>query len=196
MDEVNVSKEENNVMDNYNKAYKEVDTILSYMPEENVNQIPENMRNMFKEKMDKNHEFVIDETKPFEAQVMLPETMAILANLFRDFWATPEQRAMILESEKAAATKVQIDEKPYDAKDMFSKIERENIEAHKNHNNSEHEEVADKVEEVTSEVSSEAAPVSEQKSEEENKTLPVEKKSGIFHSIINWFKKLFGKKSS
>ena len=31
--------------DNYNKAYKEVDTILSYMPEENVNQIPLNMRN-------------------------------------------------------------------------------------------------------------------------------------------------------
>ena len=42
--------------DNYNKAYKEVDTILSYMPEENVNQIPLNMRNMFKEKMDKSHE--------------------------------------------------------------------------------------------------------------------------------------------
>ena len=192
MDNVDVSKEENNEMDNYNKAYKEVDTILSYMPEENVNQIPENMRNMFKEKMDKNHEFVIDETKPFEAQVMLPETMAILANLFRDFWATPEQRAMIIESEKEEIKKIQASEKQYDAKDMFSKLERENDEAHKNLNNSEHEEVSDKVEEVASAVPSEAAPASD----EESKTLPVEKKSGFFQSIINWFKNLFGKKSS
>ena len=191
MDNVDVSKEENNEMDNYNKAYKEVDTILSYMPEENVNQIPENMRNMFKEKMDKNHEFVIDETKPFEAQVMLPETMAILANLFRDFWATPEQRAMIIESEKEEIKKIQASEKQYDAKDMFSKLERENDEAHKNLNNSEHEEVSDKVEEVASAVPSEAAPASD----EESKTLPVEKKSGFFQSIINWFKNLFGKKS-
>ena len=192
MDNVDVSKEENNEMDNYNKAYKEVDTILSYMPEENVNQIPENMRNMFKEKMDKNHEFVIDETKPFEAQVMLPETMAILANLFRDFWATPEQRAMIIESEKEEIKKIQASEKQYDAKDMFSKLERENDEAHKSLNNSEHEEVSDKVEEVASAVPSEAAPASD----EESKTLPVEKKSGFFQSIINWFKNLFGKKSS
>ena len=59
MSEVNGLKE-NEEMDNYNKAYKEVDTILSYMPEENVNQVPLNMRNMFKEKMDKNHEFKID----------------------------------------------------------------------------------------------------------------------------------------
>ena len=192
MDNVDVSKEENNEMDNYNKAYKEVDTILSYMPEENVNQIPENMRNMFKEKMDKNHEFVIDETKPFEAQVMLPETMAILANLFRDFWATPEQRAMIIESEKEEIKKIQASEKQYDAKDMFSKLERENDEAHKSLNNSEHEEVSDKVEEETSSVLSEAAPASD----EESKTLPVEKKSGFFQSIINWFKNLFGKKNS
>ena len=194
MDSVNVSKEENTVMDNYNKAYKEIDTILSYMPEENVNQVPLNMRNMFKEKMDKNHEFVIDETKPFEAQVMLPETMAILANLFRDFWATPEQRAMIIESEKEEAKKAQISEKQYDAKDMFSKLERENIEAQKTLNNAGHEEASDKVEEVKSEIST-GASQSEEKIEE-NKTLPVEKKVGFFQSIINWFKGLFGKKSN
>ena len=194
MDNVNVSKEENTVMDNYNKAYKEIDTILSYMPEENVNQVPLNMRNMFKEKMDKNHEFVIDETKPFEAQVMLPETMAILANLFRDFWATPEQRAMIIESEKEEAKKAQISEKQYDAKDMFSKLERENIEAQKTLNNAGHEEASDKVEEVKSEIST-GASQSEEKIEE-NKTLPVEKKVGFFQSIINWFKGLFGKKSN
>lgn len=171
--------------DNYNKAYKEVDTILSYMPEENVNQIPLNMRNMFKEKMDKSHEFTIDETKPFESQVMLPETMAILANLFRDYWATPEQREMIIQSEKEEAAKLQASEKQYDAKDMFSKIERENDEANKALSQKHDGVPVDSTEE--SDVSSKAV---------ESKELPVEKKAGIFQSIINWFKGLFGKKSS
>ena len=171
--------------DNYNKAYKEVDTILSYMPEENVNQIPLNMRNMFKEKMDKSHEFSIDETKPFESQVMLPETMAILANLFRDYWATPEQREMIIQSEKEEAAKLQASEKQYDAKDMFSKIERENDEANKALSQKHDGVPVDSTEE--SDVSGEVV---------ENKELPVEKKAGIFQSIINGFKGLFGKKSS
>ena len=148
MSEVNGLKE-NEEMDNYNKAYKEVDTILSYMPEENVNQVPLNMRNMFKEKMDKNHEFKIDETQPFENQVLLPETMAILANLFRDFWATPEQRAMILQSEKEEASKIEASKKQYDAKNMFSRLERENAEAHKNLSGAVHEEVSDKAETIS-----------------------------------------------
>ena len=188
MSEVNGLKE-NEEMDNYNKAYKEVDTILSYMPEENVNQVPLNMRNMFKEKMDKNHEFKIDETQPFENQVLLPETMAILANLFRDFWATPEQRAMILQSEKEEASKIEASKKQYDAKNMFSRLERENAEAHKNLSGAVHEEVSDKAETI-----SQTSTTIESSSIDE-KALPIEKKVGFFQSIINWFKGLFGKKS-
>lgn len=186
----NVLKE-NQESDNYNKAYKEVDTILSYMPEENVNQVPLDMRNMFKEKMDKNHVFSIDETKPFENQVLLPETLAILANLFRDFWATPEQRAIIIESEKAEAQKIEASKKQYDAKDMFSRLERENAEAHKNLSGIAHEEISDKVEPI----SQVETPVEQSSTVIDEKALPIEKKTGFFQSIINWFKGLFSKKS-
>ena len=158
MSEVNGLKE-NEEMDNYNKAYKEVDTILSYMPEENEN------------------------------QVLLPETMAILANLFRDFWATPEQRAMILQSEKEEASKIEASKKQYDAKNMFSRLERENAEAHKNLSGAVHEEVSDKAETI-----SQTSTTIESSSIDE-KALPIEKKVGFFQSIINWFKGLFGKKS-
>ena len=116
---------------------------------------------------------------------MLPETMAILANLFRDYWATPEQREMIIQSEKEEAAKLQASEKQYDAKDMFSKIERENDEANKALSQKHDGVPVDSTEE--SDVSGEVV---------ENKELPVEKKAGIFQSIINWFKGLFGKKSS
>ena len=79
----------------YHKAYKEVIEILKYMSQEDIERIPNQMIKMFKEKMDKNHEFKYDESKKFAEQELLIETKAILANIFRDYWATPEQREKI-----------------------------------------------------------------------------------------------------
>ena len=87
-------------MDNYSKAYKEVLTILKNVPEEEVEKIPKNMIKVFKLKQDKNYIYEINVNKPFEEQEMLEETKAIFANIFRDYWATPEQREKILAKEK------------------------------------------------------------------------------------------------
>ena len=43
--------------DNYLKAYKEIVEILKYVPEESVNKIPKEMREMFELEMDKNYSF-------------------------------------------------------------------------------------------------------------------------------------------
>lgn len=85
--------------DNYSKAYKEIVEILKYVPEESVNKIPKEMRDMFEAEMDKNYSFEIDTAKPFEEQELLEETKAILANIFRDYWATDYQKARIVEKE-------------------------------------------------------------------------------------------------
>ena len=85
--------------DNYLKAYKEIVEILKYVPEESVNKIPKEMREMFELEMDKNYSFEIDTTKLFEEQELLEETKAILANIFRDYWATDYQKARIIEKE-------------------------------------------------------------------------------------------------
>lgn len=85
--------------DNYSKAYKEIVEILKYVPEESVNKIPKEMRDMFEAEMDKNYSFEIDTAKPFEEQELLEETKAILANIFRDYWATDYQKARIVERE-------------------------------------------------------------------------------------------------
>ena len=82
-------------IDNYPKAYKEVLTILENIPEEDFKKIPENMIEVFKLNQDKNYDYEIDINKPFEEQEMLDETKAIFANIFRDYWATPEQREKI-----------------------------------------------------------------------------------------------------
>ncbi len=86
--------------DNYSKAYKEVIEILKYVPQESVNKIPRTMIDTFKAKMDKNYIFQVNINKSFEEQDLLDETKAILANIYRDYWATPYQKERIQAKEK------------------------------------------------------------------------------------------------
>ena len=97
---VDKKKEKIQMEDNYSKAYKEVIEILNYVPQESVNKIPQTMIDTFKAKMDVNYDFKVDINKSFEEQVLLDETKAILANIFRDYWATPYQRERIEAKEK------------------------------------------------------------------------------------------------
>ena len=46
--------------DNYSKAYKEIVEILKYVPEESVNKIPKEMRDMFEAEQLKTYNFQID----------------------------------------------------------------------------------------------------------------------------------------
>ena len=86
--------------DKYPKAYKQVIEILKYVPQESVDKIPQEMIKTFKINMDDKYDFKIDISKSFEEQDILEETKAILANIFRDYWATPEQKERILEKER------------------------------------------------------------------------------------------------
>ena len=80
----------------YPKAYKEVVEILKNVDEIELKKIPEKLLNMFYKKMDNEYEFIIDITKPFEKIEIMNETKAILANIYRDYWAASEQKARIL----------------------------------------------------------------------------------------------------
>ena len=106
--------------DNYSKAYKEVIEILNYVPQESVNKIPQTMIDTFKAKMDVNYDFKVDINKSFEEQVLLDETKAILANIFRDYWATDYQRERILAKENYDKQKREEERrKKYNPDDIF-----------------------------------------------------------------------------
>ncbi len=81
--------------DNYSKAYKEVVEILKYLPEENVNKIPKELIDTLNSQMDINYNFKVDLEKSFENQKILDETKAIFAIIFRDYWATSQQKERI-----------------------------------------------------------------------------------------------------
>ena len=81
--------------ENYPKAYTEVLEILKYMPKDDVNKIPKELVNTFEYKKDNNYIFAINEYQDFTKLKVLNETKAIMVNIFRDYWASPEQKEKI-----------------------------------------------------------------------------------------------------
>lgn len=113
--------------DNYPKAYKEVIEILKYVPQESVNKIPKSMIDTFKAKMDKDYDFKVDINKSFEEQILLDETKAIFANIFRDYWATSYQKERIEAKEKYDRQKIEEEKREkYNADDLFIKRKTNN----------------------------------------------------------------------
>ena len=106
---------------NYPKAYKEVIEILKYVPQESVDKIPQKMRDTFTAKMDNTYNFSIDINKSFEEQELLEETKAILANIFRDYWATSYQKERIQAKERYDWQKIEEEKKKNYNYDIFKK---------------------------------------------------------------------------
>lgn len=121
--------------DNYNKAFKEVVEILKRVPKESVNKIPQEMRDMFEEDMEKDYIFEIKENVEFEDLELLEETKAILANIFRDYWATPYQRERILAKEKQDRQILEDKKREmYNPDDIFKKRKNSEIKHEDNYN--------------------------------------------------------------
>ena len=148
--------------DNYPKAYKEVIEILNFVPKESVEKIPATMIETFKANMDKDYEFTVDVNKSFEEQNLLEETKAIFANIFRDYWATPEQKEKIMAKQKYDKEKLEEEKRAkYNPGDIFKN--RQTI-------------VQKEPEKV----------------ENYDESLPVEvKKENFFKKITDFFRKLF-----
>ena len=106
---------------NYPKAYKEVVEILKYVPKESIDKIPQTMLDTFNSKMDNTYNFSIDINKSFEEQELLEETKAILANIFRDYWATPYQKERIQARERYDWQKIEEEKKNNYNYDIFKK---------------------------------------------------------------------------
>jgi len=83
------------VSEKYACAYKEVIEVLKCTNREDVLKIPSYKILMYLKYMNKNYNFKIDETKTLEEQNLLDETKAILANLYKDYWASNYQKQRI-----------------------------------------------------------------------------------------------------
>lgn len=115
------------------KAYVEVLEILKYIPREDYNKIPKEIIENMKSNADKGYKYIVTHFDNFQEQEMLKETETILAVLFRDYWATEEQRTKILAKEKYDLDILEEEKREkYNPNDIFKKQKVIDIETHEN----------------------------------------------------------------
>ena len=86
----------------YANAYTEVLDILKYISKEDYEKIPKSKIKVFEENSNKNYSFTYDENKTLDEQNVSETAKMIIAILYRDYWATKEQRYVIIKKQREA----------------------------------------------------------------------------------------------
>ena len=115
-------------MSNRNNAYTEVYTILQDLNEEEFNKIPAEIIETIEANRNEEYEYELDDELELKKQPMLPETKAILFNLFRDYLATPEQKAKIIRMQNEERQKNELKKSKMYSTDVFENKEEKKIE--------------------------------------------------------------------
>lgn len=120
----------NNIIYRNACAYKEIYEILKIFPDELVSKIPKSKIDFFYNNMDKSYDYYVSKDS-FDWKNMLEETVAILIILYRDYWATPEQKEILIEFIKTAQSIVENENnQKYNLDDLFKdwkEDDKENI---------------------------------------------------------------------
>ena len=103
----------------YKHGLAEVDEILKFADEESINKIPEKFMTFIKENKS-DYKASIDPDKDLKDQDLLYETKVILSVLYRDYWASKEEREQLAAEEKMELQKVEEEKKEkYKYEDLF-----------------------------------------------------------------------------
>ena len=103
----------------YKIAYSEVLEILKYISKEDFNKVPQDMLEMFKNNASNEKQFIYDSNKTLQEQNVSETARAIIAILFRDYWATEDQKLKILTKQKYDREKIK--EEKYNSDNLFKK---------------------------------------------------------------------------
>ena len=76
----------------YRNAFKEVYEILKYTDIDLVNKIPKKFINFLRANMNNDYEFNVQEGICLNKQILSEETNNIFALIYRDYWATEEEK--------------------------------------------------------------------------------------------------------
>ena len=114
-------------MNNRKNAYAEVYTILQELNEEEYNKIPPEVIETIEKNRNEEYEYFLDDELELKDQPMLPETKAILFNLFRDYLATPEQKAKIIRMQNEARQKNELKKQQMYNTDIFANKPKKNL---------------------------------------------------------------------
>ena len=109
----------------YANAYSEVLEILKNISKEDYEKVPSEKIDLFEKNANKNYNFQYDANLTLDEQNVSKRAKAIIAILFRDYWATPEQREKILAKQNYDRIQIEKDkQKQYDVDSIFKNKER------------------------------------------------------------------------
>lgn len=91
----------------YKIAYNEVLEILKYISKEEYNKIPQNIIKTFKLNASSENNFRYNPNKTLQEQNVSETTRTIIAILFRDYWATNEQKEKIISVQNKEREKIE-----------------------------------------------------------------------------------------
>ena len=114
-------------MSNRKNAYAEVYTILQELNEEEYNKIPPEVIKTIEANRNEEYEYELDDELELKDQPMLPETKAILFNLFRDYLANPEQKTKIIRMQNEARQKNELKKQQMYNTDIFANKPKKNL---------------------------------------------------------------------
>ncbi len=156
----------------YSRAFKEAYVILRYLDKEEYRKIPRLTIRTIKKNMDLEYEYEINENFELDEQDMMPETRALLYNIYRDYLADEEEREEINKNQKNERIKNEkIKQKKYDPSILFEDKEKSKV--------------------IIPEPLQ--ATINKDKDETNNHSLPVEIQAtdeGVFIRIVNKIKKI------
>ena len=108
----------------YQRAYKEISIIIESLEDNIKNKIPKEKIEFYKNHMDNEHKFKLDIEKELAEQNILYPTRCILANLFRDYIATAEDRTEIIKKEQEELKQIEdAKREKYNPDDIFKKMD-------------------------------------------------------------------------
>lgn len=109
----------------YKMAYAEILEILKYISKEEQDKVPRNMIEMFKANASENSNFVYNPKKTLQEQNVSEIAVSIIAILYRDYWATKEQKQKILNFQNREREKYKAEK--YNVNDIFKNKEEVTI---------------------------------------------------------------------
>lgn len=109
-------------INNYKKALVEVDAVLSCLDYNEYKKIPANIIDAIENNKDEEYTYDYDEELEYEDWSLMPETKAILYNIFKKYLATEEQRKYLQQKERLGNYKIESEKiKKYNSENLFKK---------------------------------------------------------------------------
>lgn len=104
----------------YANAYSEVLEVLKYIPKEDYNKIPKEKIKLFEANFNRNNQFKYNPLLTLEEQNVSKRARAIIAILFKNYWATEKQKQIIQQKAKQDIMQLEKEkQEKYNVQELF-----------------------------------------------------------------------------